>query len=98
MVALQAYHIRGMPFFFLFAPFFEGEPEVNKDSWKRFAKSLTVRDKLVFTLMEEPIDSVSGRLEDVYGQLIEEYGRSKVCADIKKTVEVGLTRLTTVFK
>ena len=72
--------------------------EINKDSWKRFAKSLTVRDKLVFTLMEELIDSVSGRLEDVYGQLIEEYGRSKVCADIKKTVEVGLTRLTTVFK
>lgn len=26
MVALQAYHIRGMPFFFLFAPFSEGEP------------------------------------------------------------------------
>jgi len=58
---------------------------------KRFAKSLTVRDKLVFTLMEELADSVADRLEDVYGQFTEEYGRSKVCVDIKKIVEAGLT-------
>ena len=64
--------------------------EVNKDSWKRFAKSLTVRDKLVFTLMEELIDSVSGRLEDVYGQFIEAYGRSKAGGEIKNTIETGL--------
>jgi serine/threonine-protein kinase HipA len=64
--------------------------EVGKDSWKRFAKSLTVRDKLVFRLMEELDDEVSGKLDEVYGQFTEEYGHSKVCADIKKAVEIGL--------
>jgi len=40
--------------------------------------------------MEEMTDTVEGRLEDVYGQFIEEYGRSKVCADVKNTIEIGL--------
>ena len=38
---------------------------VDKDSWKRFAKSLTVRDKLVFRLMEELADSVTSKLVSV---------------------------------
>ena len=64
--------------------------EVDKDSWKRFAKSLTVRDKLVFSLMEELWDTVAGKLEDTYAQFCEEYGRSKAYTDIKKLVEQGL--------
>ena len=72
--------------------------EINKDSWKRFAKSLTVRDKLVFTLMEELTDAVEGKLEDVYGQFTEEYGRSKACADIKKAVERGVEKFKNIFE
>ena len=64
--------------------------EVNKDSWKRFAKSLTVRDKLVFSLMEELRDAVAGKLEESYAQFCEEYERSKICAEIKNLVEQGL--------
>jgi len=67
--------------------------EVTKDSWKQFAKSLTVRDKLVFRLMEELSDVVADKLEDVYGQFCEEYGRSKVCGEVKKIVESGLRNL-----
>ena len=49
-----------------------------------------MRDKLMFTLMEELTDAVAGKLEETYGQFIEEYGRSKVCADVKNTIEIGL--------
>lgn len=72
--------------------------EINKASWKRFAKSLSVRDKLVFNLMEELSTRLSTKLEEVYGQFIEEYGRSKVCADIKKAVEIGLEKFKNIFE
>ena len=71
--------------------------EVNKDSWKSFAKSLTVRDKLVFTLMEELTNVVAGKLEETYGQFIEEYGHSKVCGNIKNTIETGLENFKKVL-
>jgi hypothetical protein len=40
--------------------------------------------------MEEIADSMASKLEEVYGLFTEEYGRSKVCADIKNNIEAGL--------
>ena len=71
--------------------------EVNKDSWRRFAKSLSVRDKLVFRLMDELVETLTGSLENVYGQFTEEYGPSRVCADIKSFVEKGIEKFRDVI-
>lgn len=71
--------------------------EVNKDSWRRFAKSLSVRDKLVFRLMDELVETLTGSLENVYGQFMEEYGPSRVCADIKSFVEKGIEKFRDVI-
>ena len=54
-----------------------------------------MRDKLVFSLMEELRDTVAGKLEATYTQFCEEYGRSKICAEIKNLVEQGLNNFAT---
>ena len=50
---------------------------------------------LVFSLMEELRDTVAGKLEATYAQFCEEYGRAKLCTDIKKLVEQGLNNFAT---